>query len=126
MRKTFAWLAMVSLFLMGSPVVFAQEGFKPFAIYIDGSSSENHYVPSGWMGDYGDLKINEKNTDNPYSGSSSIEVTYNGRASQGARWAGIYWQNPPNNWGTRPGGYDLTGSKKLTFWARGQNGGERI
>ncbi|MBI2095686.1 MAG: hypothetical protein HYT89_05920 [Candidatus Omnitrophica bacterium] len=127
MRKTFAWLAMMSIFLAGSPVVFAEEGgFKPFAIYLDGASSENHYVPSGWMGDYGDLKLNEKHTDNPYSGSTCIEVVYNAKASQGARWAGIYWQNPPNNWGTRPGGYDLTGSKKLTFWARGQNGGERV
>ena len=78
------------------------------------------------MGDYSDMKINTAFMENPHSGTTSIKIDYNNKASQGARWAGIYWQNPPNNWGTRPGGYDLTGAKKLTFWARGEKGGERI
>ena len=34
--------------------------------------------------------------------------------------------HPANGWGKQPGGYDLTGAKKLTFWARGKEGGERI
>ena len=121
----FALAAVLAL----SPMAWAQdeegEAFK-FSVYTDAASPENHFVPSGWMGDYGDLKYNDKFTQNPYSGSSCTQIVYNGKATQGARWAGIYWQNPPNNWGTRPGGYDLTGSKKLTFWARGENGGERI
>jgi hypothetical protein len=100
--------------------------FKLFPIYTDASSPDNHYVPSGWMGDYGDLKFDDKYTANAHGGGTSIQVVYSPKASQGARWAGIYWQNPPNNWGTRPGGYDLTGAKKLTFWARGDKGGERI
>ena len=100
--------------------------FKPFAVYTDGNSPDNHYIPSGWMGDWGDMKIDDKHMDNPRSGTTSFQIVYNGKAAQGARWAGIYWQNPPNNWGTRPGGYDLTGAKKLTFWARGDKGGERI
>jgi len=41
-------------------------------------------------------------------------------------WAGVYWQDPASNWGDRPGGYDLTGARALTFWARGQEGGEKI
>ncbi|MCG3175165.1 MAG: hypothetical protein MOGMAGMI_00087 [Candidatus Omnitrophica bacterium] len=101
-------------------------GKKFFNIYTDGSAPDNHYAPSGWMGDYGDLKINTKHMDRPRSGSTSIQIVYNNKASQGQRWAGIYWQNPPNNWGTLPGGYDLTGATKLTFWARGEKGGERI
>ncbi len=100
--------------------------FKSFGVYLDSNANGNHFVPSGWMGDYGDLKYNDKFTTNPHSGSTCIQITYSGKATQGARWAGIYWQNPPNNWGTRPGGYDLTGAKKLTFWARGDKGGERI
>ncbi len=105
----------------------AEEGvFKPFTVYTDGKSPDNHFVPSGWMGDYGDIQFNDKYLVNPHSGSTSIQVAYNSKASQGARWSGIYWQNPPNNWGTRPGGYDLTGATKLTFWARGEKGGERI
>ena len=105
----------------------AQSGeFRLFSIYADSSSPDNHYVPSGWMGDYGDIKFNDKYMQNPHSGTTSIQIVYNGRATQGARWAGVYWQNPPNNWGTRPGGFDLTGAKKLTFWVRGEKGGERI
>ncbi|MBI4432906.1 MAG: hypothetical protein HY592_05450, partial [Candidatus Omnitrophica bacterium] len=100
--------------------------FKTFPIYTDAKSPDNHYVPSGWMGDYGDIKVNDSAMDNPHGGSTALKVTYTNAATQGARWAGIYWQNPPNNWGTRPGGYDLTGAKKLTFWARGEKGGERI
>ncbi len=100
--------------------------FRTFPVYTDGSSPDNHFVASGWMGDFNDIKINEKYLTNPRSGSTSIEVAYSNKATQGARWAGVYWQNPPNNWGTRPGGYDLTGARKVTFWARGEKGGERI
>ena len=100
--------------------------FKTFKVYTDGNAPDNHYIPSGWMGDYGDIKFNDKDMTTPHSGTTNIKIIYSGKATQGARWAGIYWQNPPNNWGTRPGGYDLTGAKKLTFWARGEKGGERI
>src|SRR5215203_2706532 len=30
-----------------------------FYIFKDRGSRLNHYVPSGWMGDYGDLKMNQ-------------------------------------------------------------------
>jgi len=98
----------------------------PFYIYADAKSLDNHYIPSGYMGDWGDLKVDQSCTENPYSGQTCIKITYTGKCSQGARWAGIYWQNPANNWGTADGGYDLTGATRLTFWARGQKGGERI
>lgn len=101
-------------------------GFKTFKVYTDAKSPDNHYIPSGWMGDWGDIKLEVADFDNPHSGSTSIRIEYTGKGSQGARWAGIFWQNPPNNWGSRPGGYDLTGAKKLTFWARGAKGGEII
>ena len=100
--------------------------FKNLPVYTDAKSPDNHFIPSGWMGDYGDMKFNDKFMEKPHGGTTSIQIIYNNKATQGARWAGIYWQNPPNNWGTRPGGYDLTGAKKLTFWARGDKGGERI
>ena len=98
----------------------------PFYVYSDAGSLDNHYIPSGWMGDYGDMKIDQRSADNPYSGETCIKITYTAKGSNGARWAGMYWQNPPNNWGTKKGGYNLTGATKLTFWARGAKGGERI
>ncbi len=108
------------------PSIKAMNNGKPFRVYTDAKAPDNHFSPSGWMGDYGDLKINDKFVNNPYSGSTCIQIIYSNKAAQGARWGGIYWQNPANNWGSRPGGYDLTGAKKLTFWARGDKGGERI
>ena len=99
---------------------------KIFNVYTDGSAPDNHYIASGWMGDTGDLALNEKYMVNPHSGTTSIQITYSAKKTQGAGWAGIYWQNPPNNWGERRGGFDLTGYNKLTFWARGENGGEAI
>jgi hypothetical protein len=98
----------------------------PFYVYADRSSIKNHYIPSGWMGDYGDIKYDGASKEDPYLGDTCIKIIYNGKATQGARWAGIYWQNPSNNWGTIDGGYDLSKATKVTFWARGAKGGERI
>jgi hypothetical protein len=99
---------------------------KEFWLYKDKGAKENHYIPSGWMGDVGDIKMNDQATGNPYSGTTCIEFTYTGKKSQGQGWSGVFWQNPPNNWGSKKGGFDLTGMTKLTFWARGAKGGERI
>jgi hypothetical protein len=98
----------------------------PFYVYLDRGAIQNHFIPSGWMGDYSDIKTNLGSQEDPYSGSTCIKIEYLNNVSQGARWAGVYWQNPPNNWGSRDGGFDLSRATKLTFWARGQRGGERI
>jgi len=97
-----------------------------FHVYVDRGYFKNHFIPSGWMGDYGDLKINESWRENPYSRRHCIRIDYSGRIAQGAGWAGMYWQEPQNNWGNIPGGYDITGAEKLTFYARGEKGGEVI
>ncbi len=99
---------------------------KMFGVYADKRSPDNHYIPSGWMGDYGDVKMVDESTDNPHSGTTCIKFNYTAKKAQGQGWAGVYWQNPPNNWGSKKGGFDLTGMTKLTFWARGAKGGEVI
>lgn len=99
---------------------------ETFNVYTEKMSTKNHYIPSGWMGDYGDIKINDGWSSNTHSGNTCIQIIYTGKRSQGAGWIGVYWQNPANNWGDQMGGYDLTGYKKATFWARGKSGGEVI
>lgn len=99
---------------------------ESFKVFTDQWAREDHYIPSGWMGDYGDIRINDGCKVNPYSGKTCIEIKYSARKSNGAGWMGIFWQNPPNNWGDQMGGYDLTGYKKLKFFARGEKGGEVI
>lgn len=98
----------------------------PFYIYADRGAIVNHYIPAGWMGDSSDLKIDTGSEENPYFGKTCLKITYANKASNGARWAGMYWQNPPNNWGGVDGGFDLSRATRLTFWARGEKGGERI
>lgn len=108
------------------PAASAPAENKTFNVYIDKFNTKNHYIPSGWMGDYGDIKIDDGCLTNPQSGKTCIKITYTAQGAQGAGWMGIYWQNPANNWGTQMGGYDLTGYKKIIFWARGEKGGETI
>jgi hypothetical protein len=135
MRKVVSLVVAAVFMASAASMVFAQRArtsaepvsaFKPFAVYVENNSKENHYAPSGWMGDYGDLKINLANTEKPRSGNTCIKITYSAKMTQGAGWSGIYWQQPANNWGEKKGGYDLTGATKLTFWARGAMGGEKI
>jgi hypothetical protein len=97
-----------------------------FIVYSDVQAQDNHYLPSGWMGDYSDLKLNSQHIATPHSGKTCIEFTYLPNKSQSRGWAGVYWQNPANNWGTEKGGFNLSGMSKLTFWARGKKGGEII
>jgi hypothetical protein len=97
-----------------------------FYVYADKGAKVNHFTPSGWMGDYGDIRIDDASKDNPKNGTHCFKVTYSGKAAQGAGWAGIFWQHPANNWGNKPGGFDLSKAKKLTFWARGAQGNEKI
>ena len=97
-----------------------------FVIFSDKNAKDNHYIPSGWMGDTGDIKMNDQSAENPHGGTTSIQFIYSAKKSQGQGWAGVYWQNPANNWGNKKGGFDLTGMTKLTFWARGAKGGELI
>ncbi len=122
MKKLALLLMALSLAVFGA----ASAETKVFEVYADGRSPDNHYVSSGWMGDYGDIKQNDQFTQNPHSGSSCIEFVYSAKKSQGQGWAGVYWQNPANNWGSKKGGFDLGVMTKLTFWARGAKGGEKI
>ena len=92
MKKTVGLLLAVALVAGVAGASFAAKAaassFKPFAVYVENGSKDNHFAPSGWMG--------------------------------------IFWQQPANNWGEKKGGFNLTGAKKLTFWARGAQGGEKI
>ena len=100
----------------------------PFPVYTDGGDPGNHYVPSGYMGDYQAVTMNQFWTGHPHDGKTCIQVTYRGAVPGGIGWAGVYWQSPVDNWGTVPGptGYDLSRATRLTFWVRGKTGTERV
>jgi len=105
----------------------ASKPFQPFSIYQDKGSRDNHFVPSGFMPDGKCLNFNDSWKENCHDGSTCIKVEYDVACSkQGQQWAGICWMNPANNWGNRKGGFNLTGATELSFWAKGEKGGERI
>jgi hypothetical protein len=99
---------------------------KKFDVYSDKNAPSNHFMPSGWMGDYGDLKFNDQATEEFASGATSMKITYTAEKRQGNGWAGIYWQSSQNNWGEKDTGFDLTDFNKLVFKAKGATGEEVI
>ncbi len=104
-----------------------KDGFQPFYIYSNKGSRSNHYVPSGFMPNGNCISFNDAYLEGCHSGKTCIKINYDIECSrEGQKWGGVYWLNPANNWGKRKGGYNLTGATKLTFWAKGENGGEQI
>ena len=100
---------------------------QPFWVYQDKGSRENHYIPSGFMPDGKCISFDDGLLQNCHSGKTCIKIIYDVTCSKdGQKWAGIRWLNPANNWGSQKGGYNLTGFQKLTFWAKGEKGNERI
>lgn len=92
----------------------------PLTVLADGMPGP--WAPSGWMGGYDALTLDPASTDSPRSGATCLKVLYDAPGM----WVGVAWQHPANDWGDLPGGYDLSGARKLTFWARGLEGGERL
>ena len=93
-----------------------------------GVDIQTKFASSGWMGDgeYGRKYIQFFGADrsNPHTRPESIKITYKFGP---ARWGGIYWQNAPDNWGDVPGNnYSGKGFSKVSFWARGEHGGEVV
>ena len=103
---------------------------KVFPIYTDAGATTNHYTPSGYMGDMGDIEVDDAYKAVVHSGTTSIRVTYTAKGSGAnecsypppCKWAGVYWLEPPNNWGTdavwAKRGYNLSGYHSLLFWAK--------
>jgi Zn-dependent protease len=59
----------------------------------------------------------------PHSGELATRVTYQ-PGEKG--WAGGVWQWPENNWGQSTDTVNLSWANKITFWAKGAQGGERV
>lgn len=91
-------------------------------VVVTGAAKNGPWAASGWMGSTDKLKMDEASTENPKIGKECTKVTFAGESG----WAGVVWQHPAGDWGDAPGGFDLTGASKLTFWARGKSGGEKV
>lgn len=85
------------------------------------------FVPTGWMGDYAKVEVPEAGCPDRAPGAtgdcSAFTYTPDG-ADLG--WAGVVWQYPANNWGDSAPGLCAEGATKVTFWAKGAEGGEVV
>lgn len=86
-------------------------------VYRDKDSPDNHFTPTGFMGDKDGLSLADI-ADDVRSGATSLRLAYDPQPN-GMGWAGIVWQEPGNNWGDKSGGHNLEGLKYVTFWAKG-------
>ena len=91
----------------------------PFAVFDDKTGP---WIPSGYMGNTRALKVDEACTESPFRGSTCMRIDYLDHIG----WAGIFWQNPANDWGDKPGGVNLSKATTLVFRARGLRGGEKV
>ena len=103
------------------PDVPAQRADMPCEVYTrDGKSPR--WIASGYMGNVNALKMDLNWKGDDSADGVCIRVGYN--AADG--WAGVQWQHPANDWGEKPGGFDLSQARTLVFRARGEKGGEKI
>jgi hypothetical protein len=92
-------------------------------VYEDYGAESNGYTPAGWVGDIADITFDDNFKLDPKR-ANVIEIMYQPTGSN--QFAGIYWWNPPDsNFGEIDGGFDISCATKLTFWAKGKNGGEK-
>jgi hypothetical protein len=83
------------------------------------------FYPGGWMGDYGDVSLDVSSAEQLHDGKPVVKIGYSAAASQGKGWSGIYWLYPDGNWGSSADARNLTGARRVHFWAKGAKGDER-
>lgn len=99
----------------------AMQAKLPLVIFGDDQPTMP-FVASGWMGKTEAIAIDPKSTEKPKSGATAMKCEFKSADNFG----GVVWQSPANDWGDVAGGLDLTGAKRLAFWARGDAGGEKV
>ncbi len=106
-----------------------------FFVYDDDESPGNHFVAYDKMPADGVTSLDASWTATRHTGATAIRCHYDAASASG--WAGWYFLNgtltgtdttPAPNWGTVPnaGITALAGATTLTFWARGESGGEQV
>jgi hypothetical protein len=97
-----------------------------------GSSSKDYlevnkfYTPSGYMGDTAAINIMQNSKYMCHTQPDCMRCSYNPTLSSEQGWAGVYWLSPYDNWGDKENGIDLSKYSRLSFYARGETGKEKV
>ena len=89
----------------------------PFYVYND--NEDLPYVPSGYMGNYKAMEVDLNHKEEVHSGESAIEISY----KELSGWYGLAFVDPANDWGDILGGYNISGAKTFSFWAKSEFSG---
>ena len=118
-----ASLCLVGIALLPAYAYDVPKATLPLVIYDEGDNANTAaYVPSGYEGNTQALSLDPDCVTMPHSGHTCLKVQYNAPTN----WGGVVWQSPANDWGDKPGGWNLLGAKKLVFYARGETGSEVV
>ncbi len=115
-------VANLPLFVEGPKRPFRPPAAKLPLVLYDDTLENAPYTPSGWMGNTSAVEVDPAFAEGAKVGKHCMRCRY----AATDKWAGVVWQSPPDDWGDRPGGFDLSKATKLTFWARGASGGEKV
>jgi hypothetical protein len=109
--------------------------YQTFYVYADADAAGNHFLARARVSGDGEEQtippMNEHYRQHCYQGDTCIQAAFN---ATGHNWGGWYFMNgvmsagatePTPNWGdVANAGVDLSNAKQLSFWARGETGGE--
>ncbi|MFK7904138.1 MAG: glycoside hydrolase family 2 TIM barrel-domain containing protein [Chitinophagales bacterium] len=90
----------------------AAKTMLPFYVYQEGN--EMPYAPSGYMGNIDHIEVDLQHENEVYAGKYALKIGYTANEN----WYGVGFVNPANDWGDILGGYDISGAKKFSFWAK--------
>ncbi|GAB4157095.1 MAG: hypothetical protein Tsb0033_08480 [Winogradskyella sp.] len=117
-KDTYGNLGIASTSIKVKDNIAAKRKFKvpkatlPFYVYKD--NEHVPYFPSAYMGNYRAMEVDLNHTKTVHSGKTAIEISYN----VGYDWYGFAMVDPANDWGDILGGYDISGAKTFSFWAK--------
>jgi len=98
--------------------IFNQARAEEIYVYKDKGVPQNIFSSVVESGDSHGLKVKNDFDGIFKKGTTSIKIHYIPHADDKNGWVRILWQNPD--------GYNLTGAKKLSFFARGERGDEVV
>jgi hypothetical protein len=129
MNKTLITAIVLGGFVMGTTPTFSDNTYVPpkaeLPLPLYGDCDEEYapaFIASGWMGDIECIEMDQCNAEYPHMGDTCIKVTFDNPRG----WGGVVWSDPPNDWGSEPGGWNLTGASNLVIWAKGKKGDEQV
>jgi hypothetical protein len=92
----------------------------PFYVYKDNENLP--YVLSAYMGNYEFIEVDLGNFETVKEGKTAIKISFKGRD----QWYGVGFVDPANDWGDVLGGYNISGAKTFSFWAKASHNNLKV